>query len=226
MANRKRETTREMYETWLQFLRFALAGKYKLFTVTKSGEVSDEQADKGRYCTEVSAQISVPNPRHPKTGRRLLSGEELKSFFEGRAVQESFLLWLGKQIADSIPANNRDVRYKKKFGNLRVGRLSKLPPTSYLRLEHEKFVQELKLARGHLDSYKRNYDGFEEGDKQRLLQFGRENNFSWVSFVENDELSLDQIVKDSVQSSAKQMLSIEYDTSEETVRSRLSRTVK
>jgi hypothetical protein len=226
MATRKRETTREMYEDLLQVLRFALAGKYRLFAVTKIGEVSDEQADKRRYFTEVVTQISVPNPRHPKTGRRLLNGEELKGFFEGRAVQDCFLSWLGKQISDLIPPNTREVGYKKKFENLRVGRLSKLPPTSYLRLEYQKLIYQLKFAKEYLDGYQRNYLGFRDPDKERLLKFGHENNFEWVPFVENGDLSLEQINDKSVQGTVKQLLALRYDTSEETVHSRLSRTSK
>jgi hypothetical protein len=223
MATRKRETTREMYENWLQVLRFALAGKYRLLTVTRLGEVSDEQANERRYFTEVVTQISVPNPKHPKTGQRLLNGEELKSFFEGRAIQDCFLSWLGKQIADLIPANSLGKRYKKKFENLRVGRQSKLPPTSYLRLEYTKFILELKLAKEFLDSHQRKNRHFTNQDKERLLQFGRKDSFGWVPFVENGDLSLEQINEKSVQSTAKQMLSVQYVTGEETVHSRLSR---
>jgi hypothetical protein len=223
MATRKRETTSEMYENWLQALRFALAGKYRLLAVTRIGQVSDEQAGKGRYFTEVVTGISVPNPRNPKTGRRLLNGEELKSFFESSALQECFLSWLGKQIANSIPANSREEWYKKKFENLRVGRLSKLPPTTYLRLEYKKFILELKLAKDHLDSHERNYQGFKRQDKERLLQFGREHNFEWVPFVENGHLSLEQINDESVQGSAKQLLSLLYDTGADAVHSHLFR---
>lgn len=226
MAARKDKTTRksplisERCETWLQALRFALAGKYRLFTVTGIGKVSDEQADAGRYFTEVVIQISVPNPKHPKSGQRLLNGEELKSFFEGRAVQECFLSWMGEQISASIPANSPEKHYKKKFDNLRVGRLSRLPPVDFLRLEYNKFKAELTLAKEHLRGSSLRND---EMNQQSLLKYGRENNFAWVPFVENGDLTIAEIRDESVQSTAKQMLSIQYDASEEAVHSRLFR---
>src|ERR1700674_876194 len=225
MAARKHKRTRkswrinERYETWLQALRFAFAGKYRLFTLSGIGKVPDEQADGGRYFTEVVIQIYVPNPKHPKTGQRLFSRDELKSFFEGRSVQECFLSWMGKQISASIPANRPEKHYKKKFDNLRVGRLSKLPPADFLRLEYEKFKAELRLAQMRPRKYKRN----NELAKQDLLTYGRENKFGWVPFVENDRISPEQIYEETVQSIAKQMLSIQYDTREDAVHSRLFR---
>ena len=215
----KSSRTNERYETWLQALRFAFAGRYRLFTVTGIGKVPDEQADDGRYFTEVVIQIYVPNPKHPKTGQRLFSGVELKSFFDGRSVQECFLSWMGKQISALIPANSPEKHYKKKFENLRVGRLSKLPPADFLRLEYEKFMAELRLVQMRPRKYKRNNDL----DKRDLLKFGYENNFAWVPFVEDGRISTEQIYEETVQSLAKQMLSIQYHTKEDAVHSRLFR---
>ena len=217
---------RRYYEYFLQRLRSVLSHKTPVLKVMQIRDAPKPETPEGFPSIEVLISIPGFTLSNPVTGQPLLSQKRFKEFFESWPVQEQFLTWLGRYIADSIPANSPELKLKRKFRSVNVGRTSSLPPRADLQLRYQKLVRQFRTVRTWLRSPSIRNRGLTDDDKRILRSNATPDSCWWLYMVENGDLSLVQIEEGSPESTALLVLSGHYAISEDAIRSRLFRPEK
>ena len=215
----KRYSKYDAYKFSLEFLRCALARKESLLRVTRIQDVPSPLNAIGSFATEVMIEVQLPL-KHSRTFWLPVPAKRIEEFFQGREMQESFLRWYGKCLADRIPYKSRAAKLKKSLANLKVGRTGKLPPQILLEAEYERLILEMQSM--HL-KFPGCSGPLSKQEREAILTFGKKASAQWVQFVEKGEIDIDQITKESPQEAAKLILSKKYGCSEDSIHSRLHR---
>ncbi len=209
-AKNNQDTKTQVFELFLEFLRYALANKIHPLRVVKSEPVS--LPGTGVSFARVLIEIDGIPVMERENGRPL-SARRVTEFFESWELQEHFLRWLGRRIAKVTPRSARGAKLRKSFAHL-TGRMGKLPPRIFLRAQYDRLVWEIKSMRSQFPS------SAVPTDKQReaILEFGRKTSAHWLPFVKG-KLDLDQIVRETPGTAAELILGEQYGCSEANIRS-------
>ena len=213
----KRQSKHRTYKLILQSLRYALANREQLIRVAEIRLPTELQLAKKILPVQLMIEIPHFSDRGPITPK------SVASFLESWALQETFLKWFGKQMAAHVPNTSPAMKkLKKSFMNLTVGREGKLPPQLLLAGQYKRLGVELAILHRRFPDLAR----LQLSEKRRriVLDFGRESAALWCQCVSGGKISLEEIVRESPKSSAKQILAAQYDCTSECIHARLFRT--
>jgi hypothetical protein len=203
-----------------------IASKTPILEVKEIRDVPRPDKAEGFPSIEVVIRIAGLTLTNPVNGNPLLSRERFKEYFESWPVQRGVLLWLGRYIADCIPANSPEVRLKRKFRTVGQGRPSALPPRADMRFRYDQLVRQLGAVQKWLRSRHKGTREFTEKDREGLLNEAPRDSFWWLYLVERRDLTLPQIEDNTPQSTALLILTLHFHTQEDAIRSRLFRPEK
>jgi hypothetical protein len=211
----KRESKRQTYEFILQWLRYAIANRIHLIRVTAIRSPEESVVSEDFPSTEVVIRLL----RFPEKGP--LTPKAVACFLESWPLQQEFLAWCGKQVAEKMTAHSRAMK-KLRSGlmNLKVGRAGKLPPRTILLTRYKRLVGEFKALHDEFPYFAKLLS---DAEREAILEFGRKNSTEWIALVTQGKIGLKQIAKVSPESAAKLSLSEIYGCSDESIHSRLFR---
>ena len=225
MAQKKRESKTKPGELPIiadiaEHMRFLIAKKQGFLTVKRITETPDEFGGSRYPLTEVVIQVEVPNQK-ADDGRWLFPSHRYRDFFESWATQKAFILWLGKIFIEMIPQTGVNAKYREKFERLDVGHPSKLPPRFHLRHRKTLLLAQLRVIRALFQNS--HNDLLTDLGQQRLLKEIPTLDPIWLRLLESDELQPAGIMMGNANGVVTYVLSLDYGTSEEAVRSKLLR---
>jgi hypothetical protein len=213
--HRKRQSKYQDCEFILQWLRYALANKKPLIHVvairsSKESSVSEEFP---------STDVMIRLPRFPENGP--LGPSAFTCFLESWPLQQEFLAWCGKQVAAKMPIHSKAMKkLKSGLSNLKVGRTGTLPPRMILVGQYKRLLGELRVLNFEFPDLML---PITKDKRESILKFGQNTSASWLQFVKENKISLDEFVTESAQPGAKLILSKQYRCSEDSIHSRLFR---
>lgn len=202
-ATTDRRTKTEVFELYLDFLRYALAKKTRPMRVIPSDPAPSPWPGTGvslaRVLIEINGIPIVEGKNVPISARRVTE------FFESWELQEYFLRWLGRRIAKVTPRTAVGNKLRKSFAHLTTGRMGKLPPRIFLRAQYDRLVWEIRQMKEQfpLPSMPT------EKQREAILEFGRNRSASWLPYVQG-KLDLFQIFQETPADAAELILSEQY----------------
>lgn len=226
MAQKKRKSKSRPDELpiWAdlaELMSFLIARRHGLLTVRQISETLDEIGAQDPL-TEVVIQVKVPNPKSAD-GTRLFPIERYLDFFESWPTQKAFIVWLGKTLAEMTPKTGVNAKYRRRFERLAVGHPSKLPPRFYLRRRKTRLLPELRVIRELVRN--RHHDLLTDLGQQELSKEMPTLDPIWLRLLKSGALEPAGIMMGNSNGVVNYLLSLEYGTSEEAIRSKLLRDV-
>ena len=204
-----------------ELIKFLMSKEQGFLSVKQITETPDEIGGELDPLTEIIIQIKLPNPKAASDGKRLLPTHRYKEFFESWTTQRAFILWLGRSFAEMIPKTGVNAKYRQRFERLNVGHPSKLPPRFFLRPRKKILLAQLRAIRALFIN--RQNDLLKNSGQQELLKEMPKLDPIWLCLLKSDKLNPEGIMLGNMNGAVNYVLSLEYGTSEEAVRSKLLR---
>lgn len=221
---RKSKTGPDEHPIWAdlaELMSFLIARRHGLLAVKQIAETLDEIGAEDPL-TEVVIQVKVPNPKDAD-GKRFFPIDRYLEFFESWTTQKAFIVWLGRALAEMTPKTGVNAKYRRRFERLDVGHPSKLPPRFYLRRRKTLLLAQLRVIRALFQN--RHDDLLTDLGQQKLLREMPTLDPIWLRLLKSGELEPAGITMGNSNGVVNYLLSLEYGTSEEAIRSKLLRDV-
>jgi len=215
MASLKRQrlTKKKAFQAVLEYLKYALATKTHFLRVVDMRLVTQSSLPPELAPSQVLIKICGIPVKHERSGRFPIAARTVAQFFESWEVQEQFLHWYGRRIAEAIPKGSAAAKLKKSLANLRKGGLGKLPPQIVLKAQYDRLALEIRS----MQSQSPGLSPLTHKGRESILKFGRKESAHWVQVIENKQVDLDQILRENPKVAAKLILSKQYACSEESI---------